>query len=119
MDNNLQDNEQSYPKQTKDGYYYASTSDEVMGIETKIYENGNETKRITLSDKRIAIVRELKGYEIDKADRLHDNKGHLYLVALASLAVTIDNNPVLMEELQDMKAKDYTKIRTAVAMLNF
>jgi RNase P/RNase MRP subunit p29 len=108
-----------YPIETTDGYVYTSESDEAFGIETKVYENGNETKRITLSDKRIAIVRELKGFEIESADRLHEHKQHLYLPALASLSVTIDGKPILMEDFQQTKGKDYNKIRTAVALLNF
>lgn len=108
-----------YPKPTSDGYFFENDTDEAMSIETTTHENGNQSKRIKLSDNRIAIVRELKGSEVEQTSRLHQGKEELAVMATATLATKINGEKVIMEELADMRGRDYNKIRTAVAQLNF
>jgi hypothetical protein len=111
--------EQTYPKPTTDDFFFLDDTDEAMCVETKKYENGNEVKRITLSSGKVAVVRELKAWEIEESSRLHQNDKEKYIMAIAALATAIDNEKVIYEDLRQMKGKDWTKIKYAVASTNF
>jgi len=109
----------TYPVQTSDGFYYEDDTDEGFKIETKVHENGNKVKRITLSDNRVCVARELKGSDMEKADRMHGNDQSKVITAMMSLAVKINDQPVVMEDLRELKARDYNAIKIAVSHLNF
>jgi hypothetical protein len=109
----------NYPFDTTDGYQYLDETDEVMLIETKRYENGSIVKRITLSDKRIAEVRELKGWEMEESAKFHENKANQVTMGVAALCTKIDGKNVVFEDLKFMKGKDWNKIKYAAAELNF
>lgn len=109
----------TYPLQTTDGFFFADDTDEAMGIESKVYENANEVRRIKLSTGKYAIVRELKAWEVEESSRLHQNEKEKYIMAIATIATTIDEQKITYEDLKFMKAKDWTKIKSAVAAINF
>jgi uncharacterized protein YbjQ (UPF0145 family) len=108
-----------YPKTTTDGFEYSDESEEALGIETKTYENGNLVKRVKLTDGRIAIIRELNGKDVELSSRIHGNDKDKVLMAMCSVATRINENAIVIEDLELMKAKDYQKIRIACALLNF
>lgn len=97
---------------------FADDADEAMGIETFTYENGNCIKRINLSF-GIAIVRELKGKEMEAVDRLTDGDTSKLNSAMISLSTKFNDKFITMEEVQELKARDYNKLKIACASLNF
>lgn len=108
-----------FPKATTEGFEILNETDAALNIETKQYENGNTVKRIVLSDKRVAIVRELKGKDMDLTSRIHRGDDTKFLMAMAVIATKLNDENVTIEDLEEMKGKDYNKIRIAVSQLNF
>jgi len=111
----------SYPKPTTDGFCYLNEEDEIVGIESKTYDNDKEVKRVILSKDRKAVVRELKAWEMEDTSKVLKNEkiGDGTLMAIAAAATTIDEKNIVYEDVKFMKAKDWSKLRTAVARLNF
>lgn len=98
---------------------FENEGDEVLGIQTKTYPNGNKVKQITLSDGRIATVRTLFGRDNVEITRRLDGKEEKYENALMSVAVKIDDKDLVIEDLDDIPFKDYNKIKIANSRLNF
>lgn len=108
-----------FPKPLEDGFYYASAEDESLDVATKTYDNGSIVKKIVLKDKRVAIVREVTGKEVNIARTMAGNNAQNFTMALAAVAVKIDDQKITPEELEGLKAKDYLAITAANAELNF
>lgn len=109
----------TYPIDLEDGYQFLDETDEAMGIASKKYENGNEVKRIKLSDGRIATVRELPAWEMEESEKFHENKANQVTMGVATMCTQIDGKNVAFEDLKFMKGKDWNKIKVACATLNF
>lgn len=109
-----------FPKNTTDDFQYLDASDETMGVETKVYPNGNLVKRVTLKDGRKAIVRELAAWEIEEeASKYHNNDKNLVELAMATIATKIDDQKIAFEDLKFLKARDWNRIKYANALINF
>ena len=100
-------------------YHFANNNDELMGIETAIYANGNEVKRFTLSNGKVAIVRELSGEDMIQVNKLVGSNADNYTPALMHFAVKIDGANLPMEDFPKLKGKDFNKINIQVLSLNF
>jgi len=109
----------NYPIDTTDGFYFQDEQDHSMGVETKKYENGNEVKRIVLSDGKVALVHEMKAWEMEESEKFHGNKPNQFTMAIATMCTKIDDKRVAFEDLKFMKSKDWLKIKYAVALINF
>jgi len=109
--------------QPKNEWYFEDENDKELGIETQSYDNGNLVKRATLSDGRIAIVRELKGKDMKLVDKVSDGKKDEYLSALMHVATKIHDGDketgITLEELDELKGKDHTKLKIMATTLNF
>jgi len=109
-----------YPLATADGFFYDDESNEQYGIESKDYENGNMIRRCTLSDGSIAIIRELTGSEMGiNVNRLSVGNKDLVQFAILSIATKFGEAGKTMEEIMQMKGKDYLKIQVANSQINF
>lgn len=105
-------------------WFFESDTDELVGIETAIYKNGNTVKRFTLSNGKQAVVRELFGRDMMKVDQMiATQKGvnveEQYMYAIYHFAVKIDGQQIPMEDFADLKAKDFNKIKITAQALNF
>lgn len=105
-------------------WFFENTDDEELGIETAEYENGNRVKRKQLSNGLYAIARELTGKDMKQVDRICNGVKEEYMPALMITAVKIEDKEgnqsnITMEELDDMKGKDFTSIKMIATMLNF
>jgi hypothetical protein len=106
-------------------FHFLNELDEVLGIETAFYKNGNQVKRVKLIDGREAIVRELYGrdaFQINKVIASGDGKSfdkEKYLKAMLHYSVKIDGKALPMEDFENLKLKDYNRIVTAVQSVNF
>jgi len=68
---------------------------------------------ITLSDGRVAELREAKGRDLIAASRLTDDAAALSL-ALAAQVLTIAGEPVLFEDVMDLPLRDAVAVQTAM-----
>lgn len=109
----------TYPKPTSDGFFFEDAANETLGIESKEYENGKIVRRVKLSNGQTAIVRELTGREINQGvQRLATTKED-YQVAMMAIATTIDQKQIVMEDLLEMRGRDFTRLQVANAQVNF
>ena len=69
---------------------------------------------LTLSDGRLASLREAKGRDLIAASRLTDDVNALAL-ALAAQVLTVAGEPVLYEDLLDWPLRDVVAVQTAIA----
>lgn len=110
-----------YPTPTdSDGFFFEDEMNEGMQIESKKYENGNEVRRVTLSNGTVCIVRELTGKEIgmDVARLTGGNKDN-YQFAMVAVATKFGEQGKTLEDILDMKGKDYTRLQAANSQINF
>lgn len=83
------------------------------------YENGNSVVFVLLSDSRIAKIREGIGEDVERATMESQGNQSKYLSSMMAATVTIDGKGVNMYDLAQRKMKDYLKIQSAFADLNF
>lgn len=104
-----------------DGFYYVSEMEKDAGILTKDYETGSQTKKLTLENKQIAIVRKLRGRDFvtTKKQIQVDNTQDFENVNMA-IAITIDGKQQPPEfYLDDIFQTDYSRMAIAYGALNF
>jgi hypothetical protein len=120
---NLEEGKDPDTEQFSVPFHFEDKEDEVMGIETATYPNGNQVKRLKLSNGKTAFVRELIGSDSVKIDKAilanGGDREEQYYAALFHHAVKVDGQQLPMEDFAVMKMKDYTKIKLAVNALNF
>lgn len=78
-----------------------------------------ETKIVALPSGKTAVITEFKGKHIREATRIADGEADKIIFALISLLTTIDGNPVLMEDLDEMPGKDVMKLTAEFSEANF
>jgi hypothetical protein len=100
-------------------FYFADKDDEVMGIETHVYPNGNMIKRLKLSNGKSAVIRELKGMDMTEVEKLTDGDTSKVFPAIIAVATKIDGAGIVMEDVLQYKAKDYNRLKIAASALNF
>ena len=76
-------------------------------------------KQIELSGGRIAIVQEFKGKHIIQAQRATNGDSEKLMFAIISMLTTIDGQPVVMEDLEEMPGKDMLKLMAEFGEANF
>lgn len=110
----------TYPKPTSDGFFFEDSNFELLGIESKQYENGHEVRRVKMSNGGIAIVRELTGKESGlDVQRLSGGDKEEAQFAMIALSTTINGTPITMEDVKEMRGKDFNKLRVAMGQINF
>jgi len=103
-----------------DGFFFEDETNEVMAIESQTYENGKEVRRVTLSDKRVAIVRQLTGKEMGTdVTRLIGKDQDNYQYAMVAVSTKIDDKGLTIEDVMEMLGKDYIKLQVANSQVNF
>ena len=63
-------------------------------------------KEIKLPSGKTAAISEFKGKHIREASRIADGDSSKLIFAMIAITTTIDNEPVLMEELDEMDGQD-------------
>jgi len=109
-----------FPKPTSDGFFFEDEINETMGIESQVYENGKEVRRVTLSNGTKCIVRQLTGKEIGTdVQRLTGTNQDNYQYAMVSVSTKFGDVGKTMEDIMDMLGKDYLKLQVANSQVNF
>lgn len=104
----------------QDGFYFETENEEIMGIQTKEYENGNLVKKVPLRKGKFATVRELDRKELRKVYEIAGGNDKDRLVsALIAMSTKIDDQELIMEDVLEYKAKDYSRLSLAAQALNF
>jgi len=110
----------TYPLPTSDGFFFEDEINETMGIESQVYENGKEVRRVTLSNGTKCIVRQLTGKEIGTdVQRLTGTSQDNYQYAMVSVSTKFGDAGKTMEDIMDMLGKDYLKLQVANSQINF
>lgn len=81
--------------------------------------NTTTTREVQLPSGRIAVIGEFKGRHVREAQRVSDGASDKYLFALIAMLTTIDGQPVLMEDLDEMPGGDVMKLMGEFSEANF
>jgi len=100
-------------------WHTANEADAAMAIETCIYENGNISKRCTLSDGKVAICHRLKGKDRTLIKRLAGDDKNKFEDALIAVSTKIDGKDIVMEDLDALWFNDAMQLQTMATTLNF
>lgn len=102
-----------------EGFFFETEAEKELGISTIVYDNGNVTKKATLSNGSVAVVRTTFGRDNKEILRRINGDGEDYINGQISVATTIDGKPALFEDIQSMKSKDINKLAVCNQALNF
>jgi hypothetical protein len=64
-----------------------------------------EVKRVKLKDGRVAVIRELKAWEMEETQRFHKNNQELMLMAVAAKSMKIDEKNVPFEDIKNTQQR--------------
>lgn len=105
----------------QDGYYFATAEEQEQRILTKDYENGSQTKQVTLSNGKVAVVRKLKGRDfVETKKQVQADKSSDFETVNMAVATKIDGEQYPPEfYLDDLFQNDYSLILVAYGYLNF
>lgn len=78
-----------------------------------------KTREVTLPSGRIAIIQEFKGKHVRLAQRNAGTDTDSYLYHLIAMLTTIDSQPVVMEDLDEMPGGDVLKLMGEFSEANF
>jgi hypothetical protein len=104
---------------TNDGYFFETEIDRELGIRTKLFDNGNRTKTVSLFDGKTAVVRELTGRDTKSISRYQGQDQERYMIAAVAVATTIDGKAEIFEYFEGMKLKSLNKLIAMFQDLNF
>jgi hypothetical protein len=86
--------------------------------EEKTMENTKDIE-VTLPSGKVAIIRKAKGYDIEEVQKIINGETSKFMTAFMAQCVTIDNMPVVMEDLREMDADDYLALMSEFSNVNF
>jgi hypothetical protein len=99
-------------------WFYESSDDQEMGVETKLYDNGQRMRRAKLSTGEIAVARRLKGKEVSDVNRMMGGDSDRYRNVIIAKCVTIDEKAIVPEDLDEMWMDDVNTLML-LASVNF
>lgn len=67
-------------------------------------------KTVNLPSGKVAEIKDFKGKDAMKAQRIAGTDMEKYLPALIAMTTTIDGNPIVVEDLEEMEGRDYLKL---------
>lgn len=102
-----------------DGYFFYEETDKELGIRTKVFENGNTTKTVSLSDGKMAVIRELTGRDMKAISRYQGQDQERYMLSAIAVATTIDGKPETFEYFEGMKLKSLNRLMAMFQSINF
>lgn len=103
-----------------DGFYTESADDQLLDIQTKVYDNGNKIKKTILkSINKTAVVRELIAKETKDIQRYMGKDEEKYMTAGVCVSTSIDGAKETFEFFETMKMKDSNKLISMFQDLNF
>ena len=103
-----------------DGFFYESEDDFSQDIFTKIYPNGNKIKKTLLPHcKKEAIIRELIARETKEVARYMNKDPEKYQLACITVSLSLNGEKQPIEDIENLKMKDFTRIMGMYQDLNF
>lgn len=87
--------------------------------ETPIQPQTPGTRTTTLPSGRIATLGEFKGRHVRDAQRVVGEDSDRLIYAIIAMLTTIDGQPVLMEDLDEMPGKDLLRLMGEFGEANF
>lgn len=86
---------------------------------TKTDDKGKPVKYVLLEDGRIAKIVKGKGKHVEQATLIAGGDQSKYFSALMAAVTTVDEKPVIMEDLSEFDMQDYMHIQLAFSEINF
>jgi hypothetical protein len=102
-----------------ESYFFESADDFEMGVMTRKYENGHITKRLTLDNGTVVIIRELFGRDQKHIQRFSGGDQEKAILAGVTVAATVDGQQQAFEYYDGLKLKYVNRITYAYTTLNF
>lgn len=79
----------------------------------------NEDGTVTLRNGKIAKFQEFKGRHVREAQKAADGDSSKMMFAMMAMCITIDGQPLVMEDFDNLNGGDCLKLQGAFAELNF
>lgn len=76
-------------------------------------------KEITLPSGKVATIRKSKGVDIENTMKVIDGDQSRFITAYMAQCITIDNAPIVMEDLREMDGSDYMVLLQEFSTINF
>lgn len=76
-------------------------------------------KTIALPSGKKAEIKDFKGKHIRDAQRIADGDVSKFIFAMIAVTTTIDNKPIVMEDLDEMDGRDVLKLQAEFSAENF
>lgn len=80
---------------------------------------GNNDLTFDLPSGRKCIIKKGKGKNITEAMKTAGKEGERFLFAMICQLTTVDGNPIVIEDLEEMELKDAMDIQTKFSEINF
>lgn len=78
-----------------------------------------ESKTITLPSGKTAVIAPFKGKHVRDAQRISDGDASKFMFAMIATSTTIDGQPFVMEDLDEMDGKDVMSLMAEFSTANF
>jgi hypothetical protein len=88
-------------------------------MENNVNTNPLDKKTITLPSGKTAVIEHFKGKHVRTAQQIADGDSTKILFALIAQLTTIDGEPVVMEDLDEMHGPDVMKLMAEFSEANF
>jgi hypothetical protein len=76
-------------------------------------------KEIELPSGKKAVIADFKGKHIQQASEMAGDNPSRVIFAMIAICVTIDGEPIVMEDLDEMPGRDVLKLQKEFSDLNF
>jgi hypothetical protein len=102
-----------------DTWFTEDETDDAMGIETFLHNDGGISKRCKLKDGRQVVCHSLKGKDSVNIKRITGGDSSKVQDAVTALSTRIDDKPIVIEDLSELWFNDYTKVQMMCSSINF
>lgn len=79
----------------------------------------SSAKEITLPSGKVALIEQFKGKHVRLAQRNAGTDTDAFLYHLIAMLTTIDGNPVVLEDLDEMEGRDLMRLMAEFSEANF
>jgi hypothetical protein len=88
-------------------------------MENQTVDTNKNTREVTLPSGKVAVIEQFKGKHVRLAMRNAGTDTDQYLYHLIAMLTTIEGQPVVMEDLDDMEGRDVMRLMAEFSEANF
>ena len=112
----------NYPTPASEGFVYLSELHETVGIETQLADGKKVSRKITLSDGRVLLVKKLTGRDVLSMRAQAKDDEYMAKATMLAQSIVDDKGELVFTGdmlLDELAAQDFLLIETANADYNF